>query len=158
MSHLTKKERILGLFHKGLSDIVKIAKQVPAKPSYVAQILQAEGLIGPYFDLYTHVRKTQNVYARDFEGILSFKTPLAAKRSVYLVDKLYQQYRRKKDRAGQHEAMVIALIGMNRARWCGKVKEGAIFSNWIKSHLMEEEDKSRVVKTLSNSLSPTEGS
>lgn len=69
------------------------------------------------------------------------KLRLAAKRSVKLVDKLYWQYRRKKDRAGQHEAMVVALIGMNRARWCGKIKEGLIFADWLKLHLVDESEE-----------------
>ena len=132
--HHTKKELILGLYEQGTTDIAEIVRRVKARPSYVAQVLQGAGLITGYFDLYTTTAREQNVYSRFFRNVLSFKTVEAARESVQKIDRLYNYFERLGDRAGQHQAMVMALTGKNRARWSGKQEESEIFSEWLAAH------------------------
>ncbi len=130
----TKKEQILSIFRDGTSDIIQIAYLTSARPSYVAQVLQSEGLISGYFDLYTSTNRDSNAYASFFHGILSFRSPEAARESVRRIDKLYRYFDKLGDRAGQHQAMVVALTGKNRARWSGKEQESKIFHDWLAQH------------------------
>jgi hypothetical protein len=130
----TKKERILALFDDGTTDVAEIARRVGARPSYVAQVLQNEGLINGYFDLYTTTAREQNIYSRFFRNVLSFKSVEAARESVEKIGKLYNYFERLGDRAGQHQAMVLALTGKNRARWSGKREEAEIFHEWLMAH------------------------
>jgi hypothetical protein len=130
----SKKEQILALYESGMSDIAQIVRRVAARPSYVAQVLQSAGLISGYFDLYTTTAREQNVYSRFFRNVLSFKTVEAARESVQKIDRLYNYFERLGDRAGQHQAMVLALTGKNRARWSGKQEESEIFSEWLAAH------------------------
>lgn len=131
---LTKKDKILALYQNGVTDVARIARETGARPSYVAQVLQSEGLISGYFDLYTTTGIEQNVYSRFFRNVLSFKTVEAARESVKKIDRLYNYFERLGDRAGQHQAMVVALIGKNRARWSGKKDEAEVFSDWLAAH------------------------
>ncbi|GAC1403200.1 MAG: hypothetical protein NVSMB56_18190 [Pyrinomonadaceae bacterium] len=131
---LTKKERILSLFNNGTTDVAEIARRISARPSYVAQVLQKENLISGYFDLYTTTARDQNIYSRFFRNVLSFKTIEAARESVQKIDRLYGYFERLGDRAGQHQAMVLALTGKNRARWSGKKEESEIFHAWLMAH------------------------
>ncbi|HEY0101724.1 MAG TPA: hypothetical protein VGB76_22555 [Pyrinomonadaceae bacterium] len=130
----TKKEQILALYEAGTTDIAQIVRQVAARPSYVAQVLQSAGYLTGYFDLYTTTGREQNVYTRFFRNVLSFKTVDAARESVQKLDRLYNYFERLGDRAGQHQAMVLALTGKNRARWSGKQEESEIFSEWLAAH------------------------
>jgi hypothetical protein len=130
----TKKEQILALYEAGTTDIAQIVRQVAARPSYVAQVLQSAGYLTGYFDLYTTTGREQNVYTRFFRNVLSFKTVEAARESVQKLDRLYNYFERLGDRAGQHQAMVLALTGKNRARWSGKQEESEIFSEWLAAH------------------------
>ncbi len=130
----TKKERILALYDAGTTDIAQIVRQVGARPSYVAQVLQQAGYLSGYFDLYTTTAREQNVYTRFFRNVLSFKTVAAARESVQKIDRLYNYFERLGDRAGQHQAMVLALTGKNRARWSGKADESQVFSEWLAAH------------------------
>jgi hypothetical protein len=130
----TKKEQILALYEAGTTDIAQIVRQVAARPSYVAQVLQSAGYLTGYFDLYTTTGREQNVYTRFFRNVLSFKTVDAARESVQKLDRLYNYFERLGDRAGQHQAMVLALTGKNRARWSGKQEESQIFSDWLAAH------------------------
>jgi hypothetical protein len=130
----TKKEQILALYEAGTTDIAQIVRQVAARPSYVAQVLQSAGFLTGYFDLYTTTGREQNVYTRFFRNVLSFKTVNAARESVQKLDRLYNYFERLGDRAGQHQAMVLALTGKNRARWSGKQEESEIFSEWLAAH------------------------
>ena len=134
VEHRSKKEQILELYEAGTSDIAEIVRRVKARPSYVAQVLQSAGHLEGYFDLYTTTGKEQNVYTRFFRNVLSFKTVEAARESVQRIDRLYNYFERLGDRAGQHQAMVLALTGKNRARWSGKLEEAQIFSEWLASH------------------------
>jgi 5'-deoxynucleotidase YfbR-like HD superfamily hydrolase len=130
----TKKEQILALYERGVTDVARIVRQVAARPSYVAQVLQQAGYLTGYFDLYTTTAREQNIYSRFFRNVLSFKTVEAAKESVERIDRLYNYFERLGDRAGQHQACVIALTGKNRARWSGKTEEAQIFSEWLAAH------------------------
>lgn len=130
----SKKEQIVGLYKSGVTDIAQIVRRVAARPSYVAQVLQGAGLITGYFDLYTTTAREQNVYSRFFRNVLSFKNVEASRESVQKIDRLYNYFERLGDRAGQHQAMVLALTGKNRARWSGKSEESQIFSEWLAAH------------------------
>ena len=130
----TKKEHIINLFKAGTTDIADIVRHTHARPSYVAQVLQSAGLISGYFDLYTTTNREQNVYSRFFRNVLQFKTVEAARASVAKLDKLYNYFERLGDRAGQHQAMVLALTGKNRARWSGKHEAAQVFGEWLASH------------------------
>lgn len=130
----SKKDEILDLYESGVTDIAEIVRKVRARPSYVAQVLQSAGRLTGYFDLYTTTGAEQNVYTRFFRNVLSFKTLEAARESVEKIDRLYNYFERLGDRAGQHQAMVIALTGKNRARWSGKTEESKIFSEWLAAH------------------------
>ena len=130
----SKKDQIIALYESGVTDIAQITRRVGARPSYVAQVLQKEGVLSGYFDLYTTTAREQNIYSRFFRNVLSFKTVEAAHESVKKIDRLYNYFERLGDRAGQHQAMVLALTGKNRARWSGKTEESKIFSEWLAAH------------------------
>jgi len=132
--HKSKKEQILSLYEGGTTDIAEIVRKVSARPSYVAQVLQQAGHLTGYFDLYTTTAREQNVYTRFFRNVLSFKNPEAARESVQKIDRLYNYFERLGDRAGQHQAMVLALTGKNRARWSGKLREAEVFHEWLAAH------------------------
>jgi hypothetical protein len=127
----TKKGYILELYKRGTTDMLVIAQMAKTKPSYVASVLQAAGLISGYTDLYTTPVNDQNIYSRFFKNILSFKDVASAKESVERIENLYLYFGRLGDRAGQHHAQVLALTGRNRARWCGKYEEARIFAEWL---------------------------
>jgi len=130
----SKKEQIIALYEGGTTDIAEIVRRVMARPSYVAQVLQGAGYLDGYFDLYTTTAREQNIYTRFFRNVLSFKTVEAARESVEKIDRLYNYFERLGDRAGQHQAMVLALTGKNRARWSGKQEEAEIFNEWLAAH------------------------
>ncbi|HEX6185286.1 MAG TPA: hypothetical protein VFZ44_15485 [Pyrinomonadaceae bacterium] len=132
--HRTKKEQIVSLFESGTKDIAEIVRKVKARPSYVAQVLQQAGHLDGYFDLYTTTGREQNVYTRYFRNVLHFRNPEAARESVARIDRLYNYFERLGDRAGQHQAMILALTGKNRARWSGKLEESQVFSEWLAAH------------------------
>lgn len=130
----TKKDQVLEAYNSGVTDVLEIARRVGARTSYVAQVLQQAGLLKGYYDLYTSTAAEQNVYSRFFRNILSFKSVEAARESVARIDNLYRFFEEIGDRAGQHQAMVLALTGKNRARWSGKLEEAQIFSDWLAAH------------------------
>lgn len=130
----TKKQQILNAYTGGETDLAALARKVEARPSYVAQVLQQAGLLTGYYDLYTTTARDQNIYSRFFRNVLSFKTVEAARDSVNRIERLYNYFERLGDRAGQHQAMIIALTGKNRARWSGKLAEAQIFSDWLAAH------------------------
>jgi hypothetical protein len=130
----SKKGRILELYRSGTTEIGAIARAVATRPSYVASVLQGAGLLQGYFDLYTTTARDQNMYSRHFRNVLSFKTVDAAEQSVAEIARLYNYFERIGDRAGQHHAEVLALIGRNRARWSGKKEESKIFEQWLFNH------------------------
>ena len=109
--HRTKKGQILSLYESGTRDIAEIVRQVKARPSYVAQVLQSAGHLDGYFDLYTTTGREQNVYTRYFRNVLAFRNAEAARESVARIERLYNYFERLGDRAGQHQAMVLARDG-----------------------------------------------
>lgn len=130
----SKKDQILELHAQGTTDIASIVRKLGVRSSYVAQVLQAAGHLKGYFDLYTTTSREQNIYSRFFRNALSFKTVEAARESVEKIDRLYNYFERLGDRAGQHQACMIALIGRNRARWSGKHDVAEIFAQWLMTH------------------------
>ena len=128
----SKKDEILDLYESGTTDVAEIVRKVKARPSYVAQVLQTAGHLSGYFDLYTTTGAEPNVYTRLFRKVLSSK-PRGCRESLE-DDRLYNYFERLGDRAGQHQAMVIALTGKNRARWSGKLEESKVFSEWLAAH------------------------
>lgn len=134
-----KKEEILRLFESGTKDIAEIVKRAKARPSYVAQVLQSAGHLDGYFDLYTRDGAEKNVYTRYFRDVLHFRDIEEARESVARIDRLYNYFERLGDRAGQHQAMVLATTGMNRAAWSGRREVAAVFGDWLRSHLTTSE-------------------
>lgn len=133
MKHLTKKDLALSLRASGRT-VEEIAQTLKCTPSYVANVLIASGKTSDYSDLYTS-SVAQNAYARMFNGVLRFKNLEAARESVARIDSLYHQFAEERDRRGQHQAQLMALIGKNRAEGIGKIAEAKVFSDWLISHL-----------------------
>lgn len=130
---MTKKELALSLHAAGRS-VEEIARTLNSSPSYVANTLIAAGKQSEYSDLYTN-SASQNEYARQFNGVLRFKTVEAARESVARIDALFHEFARARDRRGQHQAQLMALIGKNRAEGIGKLLEAKVFSDWLVTHL-----------------------
>lgn len=135
---MSKKEKIIKLYENNVKNIAQIAALTSAKPSYVAQVLQEKKLIHHYHDLYSHVGEDSNIYSPIFKDVLSFKNKESSKESIKEIDLLYNQFKKDKDPAGQHEAMSVALVGFNRAKFSNKIEEADIFKRWIKEKLDTE--------------------
>ena len=127
----SKKEMILSLFNSGTTEIESIATISGAKPSYVGSVLQREGLIDNYFDLYTSTGHAMNIYSKYFRGKLGFKDVLTAQRSVNSLENSYRYFAGNQDRAGQHHSLEMALTMLDRARWTGKFEEAEIYRRWL---------------------------
>ena len=132
---ISKKDQILALYTSGISNVEDLAMITGSRPSYVASVLQAAGLMSGYFDLYTTTAHSMNVYSRFFAGKLGFKNEETARQSVALIDRFYRQFELAGDRAGQHHALVMALTMFDRARWTGKEREAQLFQQWLLSKL-----------------------
>ncbi len=133
MKQLTKKELAQSMHASGRS-VEDIAQTLKCSPSYVANILSAAGKASEYSDLYTS-SIAQNAYARMFSGVLRFKNVEAARESVARIDELFHQFAQARDRRGQHQAQLMALIGKNRAEGIGKTAEAKVFLEWLTTHL-----------------------
>lgn len=127
----SKKDMILSLFDSGIVEVEIISAISGAKPSYVGSVLQKEGLIDNYFDLYTSTSHPQNVYSKQFRGKLGFKDKETAERSVEVLDASYHYFDRRQDRAGQHHALEMGLTMLDRARWTGKLEEAEVYRRWL---------------------------
>src|SRR4029434_8903119 len=90
-------------------------------------------------DLYTSTAHPMNVYSKLFANRLGFKNEQVARRSVAVIEQLYEQFAMAGDRAGQHHALSMALVMFDRARWTGKVHEADIFLRWLIDHLIFEQ-------------------
>lgn len=134
---VSKKDQIIALYVSGMSEVEDLAMITGARPSYVGSVLQEAGLISGYFDLYTSSAHPMNVYSKFFAGQLGFKDEEAARASVELIDRLYGQFEFAQDRAGQHHALMMALVMFDRARWTGKGSEADIFRRWLLARLEE---------------------
>jgi hypothetical protein len=120
-----------------MSEVEDLAIITGSRPSYVGSVLQEAGLISSYFDLYTSTSHPMNVYSKFFANKLGFKDEEAAQASVELIDRLYGQFEFAEDRAGQHHALMMALVMFDRARWTGKGREADIFRRWLTLRLEE---------------------
>jgi hypothetical protein len=137
MRRVSKKEQIIALYVSGMSEVEDLAIITGSRPSYVGSVLQEAGLISSYFDLYTSTAHPMNVYSKFFANKLGFKDEEAAQASVELIDRLYGQFEFAEDRAGQHHALMMALVMFDRARWTGKGREADIFRRWLTLRLEE---------------------
>jgi hypothetical protein len=135
------KDRIVALYLYGIAEIEDLAMLTGSRASYVGAVLQEEVLEPGYFDLYTSTRHPMNVYSKFFAGKLGFKDVRTAENSVALIDRLHRQFALDGDRAGQHQALVMALTMFNRARWTGKEDEAQIFRRWLADRMAEAEVK-----------------
>lgn len=147
----SKKEMILQLFKEGTKEIETIAVLANAKPSYVGSVLQKEGLIDNYFDLYTSTGYPMNVYTKYFRGKLGFKDVATAEKGVHTLEQAYRYFSNSQDRAGQHHTLEMGLTMMNRARWTGKTEEAEVYRRWLFAKLSqpltnEIEEKSQPVE------------
>lgn len=133
----SKKEMILQLFRKGVKDIEKISRLTNAKPSYVGSVLQKEGLIDNYFDLYTSTAYPMNVYSKYFLGKLGFKDVQTAQKGVKTLEQMYSFFGNSQDRAGQHHTLEMSLLMLNRARWTGKIAEAEVYRQWLVGKLSQ---------------------
>jgi hypothetical protein len=131
----TKKETIIAMFKAGVDQIEIIASVTETKPSYVASVLQNEGLIDRYFDLYTSTNMPQNIYSKHFQGRLGFKDVETAERGVRVLDAAYKHFDLQHDRAGQHHTLEMALMMLDRARWTNKLPEAEIYRQWLMKRL-----------------------
>ncbi len=127
----SKKDVILSLFTSGTTEIEAIAAVSGAKPSYVGTVLQKEGLIDNYFDLYTSTGYPMNVYSKHFRGKLGFKTVETAQRGTQTLESAYRYFEQNQDRAGQHHALEMGLTMLDRARWTGKLSEAEVYRRWL---------------------------
>src|SRR5215470_13178022 len=134
-----KKDQIISLFTSGMGSVEDLAMITGSRPSYIASVLQAAGLMSGYFDLYTTTSHPMNVYSRFFAGKLGYKNEETARQSVGLIDRYYRQFELAADRAGQHHALMMAMTMFNRARWTGKAREADIFRQWLLAKLFEFE-------------------
>src|SRR5690606_18808920 len=120
----TKKKQILELYLSGQRDLEAIARSVSSSISYVASVLRKAGWLSDYYDLYTTSSVPMNLYAKELRGRrLGFKDVARSQESVKILDQTYRLYEKRKERAGQHHILLLALTLYNRARWSGKVAE-----------------------------------
>lgn len=136
-SRPTKKDQIVSLYLTGMGEIEDIAMITGARPSYVGSVLQEAGLTSNYFDLYTSTSHPMNVYSKFYAGKLGFKDEETARQSLLLIDRTHRQFDLAGDRAGQHHALVMALTMFDRARFTGKLREAAVFRDWLSARLDE---------------------
>ena len=131
----SKKDMIISLFTSGISAVETIAAISGARPSYVGSVLQKEGLIDNYYDLYTSTGYPMNVYSKHFRGKLGFRDVEAAKNGVDTLENAYQYFGKIKDRPGQHHSLEMGLTMLDRSRWTGKLEEAEVYRQWLVSKL-----------------------
>ncbi len=131
----SKKDMILSLFNSGTKEIETISAISGAKPSYVGSVLQKEGLIDNYFDLYTSTAHPMNIYSKHFRGKLGFKNVFTARQSVRNLEESYHYFADNQDRAGQHHTLEMGLTMLDRARWTGKLEEAEVYRRWLVNKL-----------------------
>ncbi|MCC6729535.1 MAG: hypothetical protein IT208_09390 [Chthonomonadales bacterium] len=133
MRRLTKRDLALSLHAAGRT-VEEIARALESHPSYISNVLAAAGKAPDYSDLYVS-STAQNGYARLFRGVLRFKDIGSARESVARIDEIYHDFEARRDRRGQHQAQLMALIGKNRAEGIGKYEEAQVFAGWLMDHL-----------------------
>jgi hypothetical protein len=127
----TKKEQIVAMFREGQHDLRALSDATYSRLSYVASVLQSEGLIEGYYDLYNEAPSPMNAYSESFRNKLGFKDEPTAVQSVRLLHDSYLEYEALGDRAGQHHVLMLAMKMFNRARWSNKTEEAEIFKRWL---------------------------
>ena len=133
MRRMTKKSLALSLHAAGYM-VEAIAQALDTSPSYIANVLAAAGKTPDYQDLYVSTAALSG-YAKQFQGVLRFKDVEAARKSVQRIDEMYRAFAQQRDRRGQHQAQLLALIGTNRAEGLGKYEEAQVFADWLRAHL-----------------------
>jgi cytochrome P450 len=133
MQRTTKKSLALTLHAAGYT-VEAIAQALATSPSYIANVLAAAGKAPDYQDLYVSTAALSG-YAKQFQGVLRFKDVAAARASVQRIDAMYRTFAQQRDRRGQHQAQLLALIGKNRAEGIGKYDEAQVFAEWLRAHL-----------------------
>lgn len=133
MPRKTKKSLALSL-HAAGSTVEAIAQALDTSPSYVANVLASAGKTPDYQDLYVSTAALRG-YAKQFQGVLRFKDVASARASVQQLDAMYRAFAQQRDRRGQHQAQLLALIGKNRAEGIGKYEEAQVFAEWLIAHL-----------------------
>jgi hypothetical protein len=128
---VSRKECILSLYRSGVRDVDMLAKLAGVRTSYAASVLRLEGLIDNYFDLYTPLDAQMNTYSKHFHGRLGFKDVETATSGVSILDGGYRHFEAERDRAGQHHALEMGLMMMNRARFSGKLDEAEVYRRWL---------------------------
>lgn len=149
----SKKEMIMSLYNSGTTEIESIAAISGAKPSYVGSVLQREGLIDNYFDLYTSTGHAMNIYSKYFRGKLGFKDVMTAHRSVKNLEESYRYFANNQDRAGQHHSLEMALTMLDRARWTGKFEEAEVYRRWLVGKLSHPLTAQTNVKSIEEKVS-----
>src|SRR5882672_4232651 len=134
---VSKKDQIISLFTSGIGSVEDLAMITRARPSYIASVLQAAGLMSGYFDLYTTTSHPMNVYSKFFAGKLGYRDETTARESVGLIDHYDRQFETAGDRAGQHHALMMALTMFDGARGTRKPREAEIFRQWLVARLAE---------------------
>ncbi len=135
---VSKKEQILSLYGSGVQSIDDLAALTEARPSYVGSVLAKAGYTTGYHDLYTSTASRMNAYSKFFTGRLGFRDVKTAESSLRFIDRMHRQFQRTGDRAGQHHAMMMAMVMYNRARWTGKQEEAEVFRRWLTQQLAGE--------------------
>jgi hypothetical protein len=124
---LAKQEQVLRLWDEGVRDVAELVRRVKLRPSVVIRTLQRAG------HLVDDARVVPAFYRRFFAGTQRYATPEQTRESVARLERLYNYFERLADRAGQHEAMVVALRSFNHARWQGHTAEAQLFWDWLRS-------------------------
>ena len=135
---LQKKNLIIAMHNSGRT-VQEIAKALHCMPRNVLDALENAGIS---IESYSENTK-QNDYGARFSGILRFKTLESAKDSVAKIDRLFHEYAVAKDRRGQHQAQLIALIAKNRAEGIEKWEVAKLFAEWLIEHLYIEPKESK---------------
>lgn len=76
--------------------------------------------------------KNAEAYSRAFKGLPDITSYEDAEKTVKKLDRLYQKYKKEKDKNGMLHCKVIAEIGENVAWRKGLYREKNLFSDWLK--------------------------
>lgn len=134
---VTKKKVAAQMYEKGMN-VATIAELLKSEPSYIANVLIAQGYVPNYMDLYTSTGP-QNDHAALLAGVLRFRDLDSARSSVAKLEQLYSQFAASNDRRGIHQCQVLALVGKNRAEGIGKLAEARVFTEWLQARIMPAE-------------------
>lgn len=97
-----------------------------AAPHYAGEEIKKQTR---YIDLYPGI--TDEAYRRFFKHVADIGSVEGAQKSVERIKQLYTYFETIGDRAGQHNAVVIALSAYHRAYFAGKRNIAIMYSNYI---------------------------